>query len=306
MNIPVIDLANPNQAEVLHQIDEACQHWGFFQIIGHGVDPKLIGDIISASRRFFELPRREKRTLSRDEANCWGYFDKELTKNALDWKEIYDFGPADGGALKPRWPKGAFRLEFEPTIRAYYATCMQLSLRLMANIAKNLGVHDNSLLENFEGAHTSFLRLNHYPRLPGQEGPMPLGVGEHTDSGALTVLLTDETPGLEVKKGGRWIAVEPVENAFVINIGDMVQVWSNDRYQAALHRVVANPQVDRFSVPFFLNPSYETVYGPLPTAVLTSAPARYRDIKWQEFRNMRAAGDYADLGEEVQISHYRI
>jgi isopenicillin N synthase-like dioxygenase len=133
-----------------------------------------------------------------------------------------------------------------------------------------------------------------------------LGVGEHTDSGALTVLMQDEHPGLEVLRHGRWSLVRPVAGALTINIGDIVQVWSNDRYKAALHRVVvADPRHERYSIPFFLNPSYETTYEPLPPTVTPERPAAYRRIEWREFRGLRAAGDYADIGEEVQIHHYR-
>jgi isopenicillin N synthase-like dioxygenase len=81
-------------------------------------------------------------------------------------------------------------------------------------------------------------------------------------------------------------------------------VWSNDRYRAALHRVRASAGTERFSAPFFLNPSFEARYEPLPTMIDVEHPARYRAIPWGEFRMRRAAGDYADVGEEVQIHHY--
>ena len=94
-------------------------------------------------------------------------------------------------------------------------------------------------------------------------------------------------------------AVEPNPDAFVINIGDVVQVWSNDRYPAPLHRVIASAQEERYSAPYFFNPSYAANYAPL------SSPPHYRPINWGEFRAGRAAGDYADHGEEIQISHFR-
>jgi isopenicillin N synthase-like dioxygenase len=86
----------------------------------------------------------------------------------------------------------------------------------------------------------------------------------------------------------------------------MVQVWSNDEYFAALHRVIASAAESRFSIPFFLSPGYRVNYAPLPTMVSSARPARYREINWGEFRQRRAAGDYADLGEEVQIKQFRI
>jgi len=97
--------------------------------------------------------------------------------------------------------------------------------------------------------------------------------------------------------------VQPVEDAFVINIGDMVQVWSNDRYRAALHRVAAMDRVDRYSIPFFYNPSYDAKVVPFAP---TDEREKYRAIDWGDFRRRRADGDYADVGREVQISDYAI
>jgi len=306
-NVPVIDIAELESPAALDAIDRACRDWGFFQVTGHGIDPLLLASVFAVSREFFGQPAAAKRRVLRDADNPWGFFDRELTKNRQDWKELYDFGPADGDRLKPRWPAGTLRLRFEPVIRAYYANCKALSLRLLAAIARNLGVPAQELAWRFEGTHTSFLRLNYYPKHPLMPGDddRPFGVGEHTDSGALTLLLQDWQPGLEVCRDGDWYLVEPRADALVVNIGDMIQVWSNDQYRAALHRVVTHPSRDRYSVPFFLNPAWDATYEPLPTMVSTQEPARYRRIHWREFRTLRAAGDYADVGEEVQISHYR-
>ena len=183
-------------------------------------------------------------------------------------------------------------------------------MRLLSVIGSNLGVSPQVLARGFENsAHTSFLRLNFYPKSApdnaGDATQRPFGVGEHTDAGALTILLQDEQPGLEVQHEGGWHRVEPRRDALVVNIGDIVQVWSNDQYKAAPHRVLTNPVHERYSIPFFLNPSYETTYEPLPTTVTPDRPAAYRRISWREFRGLRAAGDFADVGEEVQIYHYR-
>ncbi len=112
--------------------------------------------------------------------------------------------------------------------------------------------------------------------------------------------------GLEVLRDGAWHGVAPRAGALVVNIGDIVQVWFNDRYRAAVHRAVTHAARDRYSAPFFFNPSYDARYAPLPATVDAQRPARYRPIAWREFRALRAAGDYADLGEEVQIHHYRL
>ena len=308
-SVPVIDMADLEAAASRLAIDRACREWGFFQVVGHDIDASLTGGILAAAHEFFAQPADAKRAILRDADNPWGYYDKELTKNRQDWKEVFDFGPADGHRIKPRWPAVPLRLSFEPVVRAYYASCKALAMRLLAIVAGNLGVGAKALAQPFDGSHSSFLRLNHYPPQPlgrASADERRLGVGEHTDSGALTVLLQDDRPGLEVLRDERWHLVQPTPGALVINLGDMVQVWSNDGYRAATHRAITHAQQERYSVPFFLNPSYETLYAPLPTTVTTIRPARYRPICWREFRTLRAAGDYADLGEEIQIAHYRI
>jgi isopenicillin N synthase-like dioxygenase len=306
-SVPVIDIRDLQSSAALRAIDSACRDWGFFQITNHGIDTDLIRELFSVARGFFVQPRDVKRRVLRSADNPWGYFDEELTKNTRDWKEIYDYGPGDGELIVPQWPQTVPR--FEPVIRSYYDACESLARRLLTAISGNLGMPGESLLQDFGADHTSFLRLNFYPKCPadgGQASAEAFGVNEHTDAGALTLLLQDKQAGLEVCRDGDWFLVEPHEGALVINIGDIIQVWSNDRYRAALHRVVTNTDSDRYSMPFFFNPSYETNYAPLPTTVGPDAPARYRSINWREFRSLRAAGDYADYGDEVQISDYRI
>jgi len=311
-SIPVIDIGELKNHETLASLDKACRDWGFFQVVNHGIPEEVIVNTFAMSRTFFGLPLHCKQKVSRTLQNPWGFYDRELTKNVQDWKQIYDFGPADGAAIQPQWPD---RLpEFRRAIQACYRHSERLAYRLLAAISTNLGMSPGFLSKGFGPQHTSFLRLNFYPVCPAQKQPQGvagtqrehLGVGPHTDSGALTLLLQDDQPGLQVFRNNEWHTVEPEHGAIVVNIGDMVQVWSNDRYFAALHRVITNTENNRFSIPFFLNPEYRTDYAPLPTTISKSRPARYRRINWGEFRSRRASGDFADYGEEVQIAQYRI
>jgi isopenicillin N synthase-like dioxygenase len=309
-SIPVIDIERLDNPTTMDALDVACRDWGFFQVTRHGIDTETIAALSDAMRAFFSQSTTIKREVSRTADNPWGYFDRELTKNTRDWKQIYDFGPADDHAIKPQWPR--LLPEFEPAIRNFYDDCERLAYRLLSAISANLGMPKNYLERAFEPDHTSFLRLNYYPVCPEPSSPdavrVPeqghLGINHHTDAGALTLLLQDEQPGLEVFRDGRWHLVQPRSDALVINVGDIVQVWSNDYYRASLHRVVTSSTAERFSAPFFFNPSYGTHYEPLPTTIKSNYPARYREINWGEFRALRAAGDYTDHGEEVQISHY--
>lgn len=299
--IPVIDIAELGGSATLAALDSACREWGFFQVARHSIDAATIDVLQQAMRDFFAQPKAAKRALSRNADNPWGFYDRELTKNTRDRKEIYDYGPAGGGAIAPQWPASV--PAFRPAVLAFYAACEVLAFRLLAAISANLGMPADYLARGFRPAHTSFLRLNYYPVDRAAGG---LGVNRHTDAGALTLLTQDDRPGLEVFRHGAWHLVEPRADALVVNIGDMVQVWSNDRYRAALHRVRASRGAERFSAPFFFNPAYGADYAPLPTTVDRAHPPRYRPINWGEFRALRAAGDYADCGEEVQISHYRL
>ncbi len=311
-SVPVIDIARLDSAGTLAELHAACRDWGFFQVVNHGIAPTVASDLMRVARAFFEQPAEAKQRISRTRENPWGYYDKELTKNVRDWKEVWDLGPADGKAIAPQWPDAV--PGFRAAVEAYAQTSAALAFRLLGALSQNLGLPADHLAQWFRGSHTSFLRLNHYPLCPVPAAPEGLdqsaaghlGVNYHTDAGALTLLLQDDQPGLEVFREGRWYLVEPCAGALVINIGDIVQVWSNDRYPAALHRVLVSSEKSRFSAPYFFNPDYRTTYAPLPTVVDERHPARYRPINWGEFRMRRADGDYADYGAEIQISDYVI
>jgi isopenicillin N synthase-like dioxygenase len=309
--LPVIDISRLASQATRREIDAACRDWGFFQATGHGIDEQTIAALKREMRAFFAQPLAAKRAIVRSAENPWGFYDQELTRRTRDWKQIYDYGPPDGGALRPQWPRAL--PGFRAAVEAFYAACDTVALELLHVIALNLGMPAAALDGSFRPAHTSFMRLNYYPPCPRPERPDDttvatngyLGVNHHTDSGVLTLLLQDEQPGLEVLHRGSWHLVEPRSDALVVNIGDIVQVWSNDRYRAALHRGLVSADTERFSAPFFFNPAYSAAYAPLPSTVDERHPARYRPIVWREFRARRAAGDYADHGEYTQISDYR-
>lgn len=328
-SVPVIDIAHlvgcgEERRKPVAAIGAACRDWGFFQITGHGVNAELLDRVWCETKRFFALPIDAKRAVSRSKDNARGWYNRELTKNSRDMKEVFDFGhkpyqeirdddPANGTRDGfNQWPDASLCPAFRSTMWEYFGACERVALGLLEALGESLGVSRDRLTRDFDGRHTSFLRLNYYPRHDPLHSNQParatghLGVHHHTDAGALTLVLQDEVGGLEICHSGEWIEVEPVAGALVINIGDIVQVWSNDLYRAPVHRVRASGDRDRYSLPFFYNPSYDAEYGPLEALTHEASPPRYRPINWGEFRWRRQQGDYADYGAENQISDYRL
>ena len=302
--VPVIDLRDTSDQNV-QKLANACADWGFFHVINHGVDAQLITSLQAASRDFFSLPLHTKQAASRTMENPFGYYDRELTKNLRDRKEIFDYAPGQ----TPPWPPSSPGLQ--EILEDYAKACHRLALQLMALCCVGLGADRDTLERHFTRGHSSFLRLNHYPftdPLAGTDAPPagPYGISQHSDAGALTVLLQDTLAGLQVLRKGCWVDVSPVADTMTINIGDMFQVWSNDRYRAPLHRVLASSEMARFSAAYFCNPHYRTIVAPLSPAVTDAKAALYQPISWAEFRRLRALGDHGDYGEEVQISHFRV
>ena len=312
-NVPIIDLGGREgsgpPASVVGQVAEAAEQFGFFQVVGHGIDDGQITEVWSATSSFFALPMAGKRRILRSKENSRGYYDRELTKNVRDHKEVLDLAQTAHPDLPDDHPSNIHAVDgmnqwpdlagFRSTMVEYMQACNDVALWLLAAFCEGLGEHADHLRAEFGRGHTSFLRLNHYPvgdLLTADEAAGVTELGDmalqhHTDAGALTVLLQDDVGGLQVAHGDTWVDVVPTPGALVVNTGDMMQVWSNDRYQAATHRVLPRTGRERSSLPYFFNPSYSTDYAPLPGSIAA-------------FRQARADGDYADFGTEIQIAHF--
>jgi len=198
---PIIDMAEEHSL-LVKQISHACEKWGFFQVVNHGIPLELTNRMDLETRAFFALPKSEKSFVKRSDTNPRGWFDDELTKRKPDWKEAFDVGlegefEIDG---TNRWPN--HNSEFKSTVLEYYDAISALSLQLMEIIAEGLELEPRKLTKEFEN-HTSFLRLNYYPvcdvykvvgenwtalEEPDVKENGVLAINKHTDAGFLTVL----------------------------------------------------------------------------------------------------------------------
>ncbi|CAI5734986.1 unnamed protein product [Hyaloperonospora brassicae] len=332
----VRDASGSGLSATVTAVRAAATEWGFWYIANHGLTPDEVEAFQHQMRSFFGLSLAVKQRMRRGVLNSRGYFDNELTKNKTDWKEGFDVSGSQEdpdndkerlqkhlgsteqiqkadpchermGQDANQWPEAALLPEFRPELLEYSRKMEQIAHRLVKVCAAALGLAPTVFDACFQPDNSSFLRLNHYPVAPApNDGKM--GVHHHTDAGALTVLLQDDhVASLQVfhRESQTWTLVPPRAGTFVVNIGDMMQVWSNDVFVAPLHRVLANGRAARFSAPFFYNPSYKTLVQPLVASEGEDEP-HYRPLSWREFRQARFQGDYADSGKEVQIGDYKI
>lgn len=312
--VPVVDISDPG-ATSLVALDAACRDHGFFLLSGHGMD-EVVARTFDAARRFFESPFEVKDAVRRDARNPLGYNDRELTKRRRDHKEVFDLVDPTQGRAKGynRWPD----LDgFRDAISEHYDACSDLAARTTDLVLAALGL-DASVRASYGGDRTtSNLRLNHYTLddpVPASDraGLADLGdvaLGHHTDLGLLTLLIQDDVGGLQAESAEHgWIDVEPRPGTIVVNLADCMQVWTNDRYRAAVHRVLPMTTTTRMSIPYFLNPERDRLIEPIPEIVgVTGGVARYRPFAFREFIDARSADNYADAGaEDSQIADYRV
>ena len=273
-DIPLVDFARFREgspAEKLaigRDVDDALQRVGFFYVVNHGVPQHLIDALFEQARLFFDRPEAEKLRVSIDRAdNHRGYFsvgrenvDPTVT---VDLKEGFDIGNeadldgTDDGAMRGanQWPEQPTTLK--PAMSAYYEAIHDFAKYLCRAMALAMGLPEDAF-DKAVARPESRLRLLHYP---SQEAPLPenrMGAGAHTDCGCLTILVQDEVGGLEVQnQQGDWVVARPIPGSFVVNVGDFMSYWSNNRFVSTRHRVINTTGRERYSIPLFLNPNFD-------------------------------------------------
>lgn len=304
--IPVIDIgpfsdgSAAGKRAVARAVDDACTDLGFLIVSGHGVPEALIEEMRAVSRAFFDRPLEEKLRLKMPPDRYRGYIGlgHEALANSLDQatppdlKESFSIGPFDvpddayhraarpGNFFAPNiWPEqpAGFRRVWE----RYFREMERLSTLLMRVFAVGLGMPERFFDDKIDHHITNFSVI-HYPEQPTEPLPGQLRAGAHTDYGSLTIVKPDAAPGgLQVRgKDGRWIDVPVIPGSFVVNLGDLMAEWTNDRWVSTLHRVV-NPPRDkalgsrRLSMTFFHQPNYDAVIECLPTCTSAECLPRY-------------------------------
>ena len=315
--IPTIDISR-DPAVVGHEIDDTLRTVGFFQITGHGVPSDVADACWDASTAFFDLSLEAKTAVERTPGGLYGYFpmrSESLAKSRGmdtpgDLKESFNAGPTGPPAHEPvddderalfsenRWPAGLPQMR--PAWEAYFAAMDALSVRLMSIFALGLDLPADYFAARID-ASPGALRAINYPeqQLAPEEGQ--LRAGAHSDYGTLTILRQQVgRGGLQVRDehAGAWVDVPAVEGALVINIGDVMARWTNDRWTSTLHRVV-NPDAGatvssrRQSMPFFHNANYSAVIEAIPTCVAPGDQPKYEPVLAGPYLAGKARGSVA-------------
>lgn len=296
--IPVFDLRaleGDARMAMVRDIRRAAEEVGFFGVTHTGVHPTAVDGAFAAARRFFDLPRRHK--------EAWRYRSTELNhgwvsagQEALDpskpadRKESFTMrNVARTIARAELWPDAPFR----DAAYALYRDAQSLSQRLLIALAEGLALPANWFLPAHTGENQT-LRLLHYPyeETPVAEGQ--LGAGAHTDYGSITLLWQDAAGGLEVMgRDGAWLAVAPQPETVIVNIGDLMQRWTNDVLRSTLHRVQPRTDgSDRYSIAFFCDPDDNAEISVAPTCIAPGEVARYPSIRAGDHISAKLSATY--------------
>nr|WP_275410902.1 2-oxoglutarate and iron-dependent oxygenase domain-containing protein [Actinoplanes rishiriensis] len=267
--------AGPPVPEVARDIERACRDSGFFYVVGHGVPAALLDRLDTLSRRFFALPVAGKMDIAmRHGGAAWrGYFPlgAELTSGRPDRKEGLYFG-AELGEDDPRVRAGlplhgrnlfpAQVPELRTVVLDYLDALTATAQAVLRGVAVSLDLDADYFAHGYTADPTVLFRIFHYPPSPPDDDDW--GVGEHTDYGLLTLLAQDDNGGLQVRTAGGWIDAPPIPDAFVCNIGDMLDRLTGGWYRSTPHRVRNLSGRDRLSFPFFFDPDFTAEVPPLP------------------------------------------
>ncbi|KAF4319934.1 hypothetical protein BBO99_00005738 [Phytophthora kernoviae] len=307
MFVPVIDIApfvneaSSSQADrdrVLGQVGDACRNVGFLVITNHGIAAETITAAFKSAKEYFDQPSQVKKQIPMTSEYPYGYESAEILSNSrksdggkslADLKETFQVCVGPDGVephVPAQWPEGP--VGFKSTMTNYYRSVEQLAATMMRIFAGTLKLPSDFFDKKID-KHMSSLRILNYPHQEQEPGTEQIRASAHTDYGSLTILAVDDAPGgLQVRDlQGEWHSVKAPADSYVVNLGDLMQHWTNDQWRSTLHRVI-NPQSGhannrRQSIAFFHNINADTVVECIPTCQSPENPAKYPPILAGEY-----------------------
>lgn len=304
MSIPTVRLDDPDRTRAAQTLRSACVDYGFFYLEGHGISPSLFEQVMHQSKSLFDVSLDTKQKLC-DPVMSRGYtaFEEEtldpVHQRKGDTKEGFYIG-TDVSESSPEynpsklrgpnvWPTKEIlgdgdeaKLDcdvFRSTTTKYLEETKRVGFRLVQLLALAIGLEDEHYFDDFFFDPVSILRLLHYAAEPSQPEDGVFACGGHSDYGMLTLLLTDDTPGLQIlTKQEVWLDVPPKKHAFVVNLGDMLERWTNGTFRSTVHRVLTKGDKERYSIPVFYEPNFDTNVTCLEVCCSPDNPPKYPPI----------------------------
>ncbi|RZC90046.1 hypothetical protein C5167_044675 [Papaver somniferum] len=285
--IPVIDLQKllspePIIGELeLERLHSACKDWGFFQVVNHGVDILLVEKVKSEIEGLFNLPVDEKMKFWQEEGDVEGFGQMfvQSEEQKLDWADMFFIRALPQHMRTRTFSK--LPLPLRETIECYSLELSKLGLTLVELMGKALQMETRIMAELFEVVRQT-MRMNYYPPCPQHEHV--IGITPHSDGGALTILLQlNEVDGLQIRKENIWVPIKALPNAFVVNIGDVLEIMSNGVYRSVEHRATINSSKERLSVATFLSPKLDAEIGPVPSMITPETPALFKTTRHEDY-----------------------
>ncbi|KAI3708220.1 hypothetical protein L2E82_37380 [Cichorium intybus] len=290
-NFPTIPLIDLSRSDSKHLLVKACQEFGFFKVVNHGVPMKFISKLESEAIKFFSSPLSLKQKAG--PPNPFGYGNKRLGQNG-------DFGWVEYLLLNAKLdqknpPFSIFDENPEKILRIvkdYVTAVKKMACEILELLADELKLKPRNVFSKLlmDEQSDSVFRVNYYPPCPDLQehetkGKKLIGFGEHTDPQIISVLRSNNTSGLEISlRDGSWMSVPPDSNSFFINVGDSLQVMTNGRFKSVKHRVVANSSKSRLSMIYFGGPPLSEKIAPLPSLMEREEASLYKEFTWFEYK----------------------
>ncbi|KAF9599042.1 hypothetical protein IFM89_033387 [Coptis chinensis] len=291
IKLPIIDFAalqGPNRSQVIKALGTACEEYGFFQVINHDIPHDMLHDLVDVVQRFFELPFEERAKYMLPDLRAPVRYGTSFNQNkdgVFCWRDFLKLMCHPLSDVLPSWPSSP--VDLRETMVLYSKQTKIMFEILMDAVLESLGlasatVSDDEvdILKQCEEG-SQLMVANCYPSCP--EPDLTLGMPPHSDYGFLTLLLQGEAEGLQIQHKGKWLTVKPLQNSFVVNIGDHLEIFSNGRYKSVLHRVLVNSSKTRISVASLHSLSYNTTVRPCSKLINEANPRLYKDTDFASF-----------------------
>ncbi|CAN1746403.1 S-norcoclaurine synthase 1 [Linum perenne] len=292
-HIPVIDMtklagSDDAAAEESAKLHSACKDWGFFQVINHSVTEEVMRRMKFDVEEFFKLPLQEKMSCAQlpNTIAPQGYGPSLVSSNEhkLSWGDILFIYTKPASERDMRyWPR--VPSSFRDSLEQYSSDLEKLVLTLLNYMAINLELEPDKLLSLFNDG-TQAVGINYYP--PCKESNKVMGCTAHSDAVALTLLtqVNDDVQGLQIRKDGEWVPIAPIPGAFIVNVGDIIEIMSNGEYKSIEHRATVNPDKERMSIATFHSPNMKAMIEPIPELINEKKQAKYQSRSREEYMKL--------------------